>query len=161
VKMSAMKGRIVSVNVSRGGVPKLPVEATWVGPLGLEGDGHHEPEPMHGGVDKAVSIYSTEAISRVEADGHESFPGAFGENLTIEGIELGELSNGDQLAIGGSGLLIEITGFANPCQKLAHYFQGAHVGRISEKAHPEDARRYARVLVEGRVAAGDRVEIVR
>jgi MOSC domain-containing protein YiiM len=150
----------VSVNVSRGGVPKLPVEGAWIGRLGLEGDGHHEPEPLHGGVDKAVSIYSSEAISRVLADGHEAYPGAFGENLTLEGIELSELADGDRLAIGDSGLVIEISGFANPCQKLAHYFQGAHIGRISSKTHPEDARRYARVLVEGRVTAGDRVEIV-
>jgi MOSC domain-containing protein YiiM len=156
-----MRGRVVSVNVSRGGVPKRPVDGVWVGRLGLDGDGHHEPEPIHGGPDKAVSIYSSEAISRVLADGHEAFPGAFGENLTLEGIELGELADGDRLAIGDSGLVVEISGFANPCQKLAHYFQGAHIGRISSKTHPEDARRYARVLVEGRVTAGDRVEIVR
>jgi len=35
-------GRVHRVNVSRGGVPKLPIESTYVRCLGLEGDGHNE-----------------------------------------------------------------------------------------------------------------------
>jgi MOSC domain-containing protein YiiM len=155
------EGRIASVNVSRGGVPKLPVGRAWVGRLGVGGDGHNEPEPVHGGQDQAVCIYSVESISRVLADGHESFPGAYGENLTLEGIELGELAEGDRLAIGSDGLVIEIAAFADPCQTIAHYFQGRHIARISSKVHPEDARRYARVLTEGSVSTGDRVEVLR
>ncbi len=49
-------GRVHQVNVSKGGVPKLPVERALVHGLGLEGDGHDEPEPIHGGVDQAVSL---------------------------------------------------------------------------------------------------------
>jgi len=157
----ARPGRVLQVNVSRGGVPKRPIERAWVGRLGLEGDGHTEPEPMHGGPDQAVCIYTIESVARVLADGHEAFPGAYGENLTLEGIELGELREGDRLAIGEDGLLIEIAAFANPCQTIAHYFEGRQIARISARIHPEDARRYARVLAEGPVAAGDRVEVVR
>jgi len=116
---------------------------------------------MHGGPDQAVCIYTIESVARVLADGHEAFPGAYGENLTLEGIELGELREGDRLAIGEDGLLIEIAAFANPCQTIAHYFEGRQIARISARIHPEDARRYARVLAEGPVAAGDRVEVVR
>lgn len=144
------------VNVSRGGVPKLPIAATWVGRLGLEGDGHTEPEPMHGGPEQAVSIYSVESIARVAADGHQAFPGAFGENLTLEGIEMGSLASGDRLAIGDE-LIIEITKHAQPCQTIAHWFIEKHIARISAKVHPEDARWYARVVSEGRVQRGDLV----
>ncbi|MGZ6270360.1 MAG: MOSC domain-containing protein, partial [Candidatus Limnocylindrales bacterium] len=91
-----LRGRVARVNVSRGGVPKLPVDGpVLVHALGLAGDGHTEPEPMHGGPDQAVSIYSLESIARVAADSHRAFPGAFGENLTLEGIEMGTLVAGD------------------------------------------------------------------
>lgn len=149
----------MSVNVSKGGVPKLPIERAWVGTLGLDADAHNSPN--HGGPDAAVCLYSVEAISRVAADGHTAFPGAYGENVTLEGIDWSDLRQGDRLVIGGDGLEIELTRYAAPCQKLADYFIDAGSARISPKVHPEDSRWYARVLTEGPVAAGDRVEVSR
>ena len=149
-------GRVASVNVSPGGVPKLPIEGTRVGRLGLAGDGHNEPEPAHGGPEQAVSLYSVESIARVAADGHQAFPGAFGENLTLEGIEMGSLAAGDRLAIGDE-LVIELTKHAQPCQTIAHWFVERQIARISGKVHPEDARWYARVIREGPVRVGDPV----
>ena len=150
---------MAQVNVSRGGVPKLPIAETWVGRLGLEGDGHNEPEPMHGGPEQAVSLYSVESIQRVSADGHVAFPGAFGENLTLEGVEMGSLAAGERLAIGDE-LVIEITKHAQPCQTIAHWFKRRRIARISATVHPEDARWYARVVHEGRVRAGDAVRVL-
>lgn len=155
--MTILEGRVASVNISPGGVPKLPVDGTWVGTRGLAGDGHTEPEPSHGGPDKAVSLYSLESIGRVAADGHTAFPGAFGENVTLEGIEMGDLGPGTRLAIGEDGLLIEVVEHAQPCQTIAHWFRRRRIARISGKTHPADARWYARVLVEGMVRPGDPV----
>lgn len=156
-----MVGRIASVNVSPGGVPKRPIPRAWVGRSGLDTDSHAEPEPVHGGRDQAVSLYSVESIARVEADGHRAFPGAFGENLTLAGIELGDLRAGDRLAIGADGLVIELTAHAAPCQTIAHWFVERRIARISPRTNPQDSRWYARVVAEGPVAAGDRVEVVR
>src|SRR3954454_1624845 len=103
---AALAGRVASVNVSHGGVPKRPIPGGWVDRLGLEADAHEEPEPVHGGVNQAISIYSVESIERVLADGHRAFPGAFGENLTLAGIELDDLKNGDRLRIGEGGLVL-------------------------------------------------------
>ena len=153
-------GRVVAVNVSRGGVPKLPVDGAAVGRMGLAGDSHNEPETGHGGPEQAVCLYSTEAIERVGADGHRSFPGAYGENLTVSGIEFGELQAGDRLQIGAGGLLLQLTKYAAPCQTIAQYFAGGRFGRISPAAHPEDARWYARVLVEGTVRTGDAITVL-
>jgi len=150
-------GRIASINVNEGGVPKLPIESTWVGPLGLEGDAHHEPEPIHGGPDQAVCVYSVESIERVARDGHTAFPGAFGENLTLEGIEMGSLAPGDRLSIGEDGLVIETTWQAAPCKTQAGWFLGGRFARISQKVHPEDARWYARVISPGNARRGDSV----
>ena len=153
----ARSGHVVSVNVNEGGVPQLTVDEQWVGPLGLADDHHIEPEPGHGGVDQAVCIYSIEAIGRLVAEGHNVFPGAFGENLTLEGIELDSIGPGDQLTIGDNGLVIEITWHAQPCKKQADWFSDGRFGRISGKTNPAEARWYARVVSEGPVKPGDAV----
>jgi MOSC domain-containing protein YiiM len=150
-------GRVASVNVSPGGVPKLPVAEQWVGDLGLADDGHIEPAPMHGGPYQAVCLYSVEAIGRLVAEGHNAFPGAFGENLTLEGIEMDSLAEGDRLTIGEGGLVIEMTWNAAPCSKQAQWFNDGRFARISHKTHPNDARWYARVISEGPVRPGDTV----
>ena len=153
----ARSGRVASVNVNEGGVPKLPVGEQWVGPLGLADDRHNEPIPTHGGEDQAVCIYSMEAIGRLVAEGHNAFPGAFGENLTLEGIELDSIGPGDQLTIGEDGLVIEITWHAQPCAKQAAWFSDGRIARISGKTNPGEARWYARVVTEGPVRPGDAV----
>ena len=154
--MTVPEGRVASVNTSPGGVPKLPVADAWIGRRGLSGDGRNEPEPSHGGPDKAVSLYSLESIARVAADGHTAFPGAFGENLTLEGIEMGALAPGDRLRVGAEAV-IEIVEHAQPCQTIGHWFVDRRIARISGKVHAADARWYARVLTEGPVRPGDAV----
>jgi MOSC domain-containing protein YiiM len=147
------------VNVSHGGVPKRPIPGGWIDRRGLEADAHEEPPPMHGGPDQAISIYSVESIARVVADGHQAFPGAFGENLTLEGIELDAMRSGDRLRIGGGSLVLELTKRAEPCQTIAHNFIGRGIARIGSKQNPQDARWYARVVAEGPIRAGDDVEV--
>jgi MOSC domain-containing protein YiiM len=158
---AGMVGSVASVNVSHGGVPKRPIPGGWVDRLGLEADAHEEPEPIHGGVDQAISIYSVESIERVVADGHRAFPGAFGENLTLAGIELDAMKIGDKLKIGDGGLVLELTARAEPCQTIAHWFVERRIARISSKVNPADARWYARVATEGPMTTGDRVAVVR
>lgn len=152
-------GRVASVNASDGGVPKLPVDGARIRRLGLDGDGH--ADPAHGGEGAAVCLYAQEAVERVRADGHQAFPGAFGENLTLLGIDWGALRAGDRVAIGddGVGPLLELTREATPCRAQARWFTEARIARISHKVHPEDARWYARVLREGDVRPGMPVRI--
>jgi len=152
----ASTGIVASVNVNAGGVPKPPVAGTRILTLRLEGDGHDEPEPVHGGPLAAVSLYAQEAIERVREDGHAAFPGAYGENLTLLGLDWAALRAGDRLALGegDDGALIELTKPAAPCQTIAHWFVERRIARISAALHPEDTRWYARVLREGPVEPG-------
>lgn len=156
-----MDGCVVQVNVSPGGVPKLPVAEAHVGRLGLDGDAHHH-DFVHGGPHRAVCLLALEAIERVQADGHPGVvPGAVGENLTTTGIELARLAVGTRLQIGGDdGPLLEISAPANPCDVIKGAFSGGKSGRISILLHPDDSRMYARVVREGRVRPGDAIEIV-
>ncbi len=154
------EGTVVSVNLNEGGVPKPPVAGARVLRLGLDGDRHSQD--VHGGERAAICLYAQEAIERVRADGHQAFPGSYGENLTLLGIDWLALRAGDRLAIGDGddGPLLELTQYATPCETQAHWFTGARIGRISHAAHPEDARFYARVLREGDVAPGDPVRVL-
>jgi MOSC domain-containing protein YiiM/SAM-dependent methyltransferase len=162
-------GVVASVNVNLGGVPKPPVDGARMLRMGLEGDGHSKPEPIHGGLDAAVCLYAQEAIERVREGGDAAYPGAYGENLTLLGIDWGSLAAGDRLAFGGgedggdeggAGALIELTEPATPCDSLAPYFAGRRIARVSHLRHPEDARWYGRVLREGPVAPGMTVRVV-
>ncbi len=160
--VAGVDGVVASVNANGGGVPKSPEAGARVGRLGLDIDAHHEPEPIHGGPDGAVCLYAQEAIERVRADGHVAFPGAYGENLTLLGIDWAALTAGDRLDVGaGAGPLLELVKHAAPCQTIAHWFEERRIARISGKVSPEDARWYARVLREGPVTAGMAVRVVR
>ncbi len=156
-------GFVVAVNANAGGVPKPPVAGSSFARLGPTNDAHTEPEPVHGGPDQAVCLYAQEAIERVRADGHQAFPGAYGENLTLLGIAWGQLAAGDRLVVGEgeTAVELELTKHTAPCQTLAHWFVGRRIARISGKVHPEDARWYARVLREGEVRPGMPVRVVR
>jgi MOSC domain-containing protein YiiM/GNAT superfamily N-acetyltransferase len=156
-----MDGRVVQVNVSPGGVPKLPVDEARVGRHGLDGD-RHDHSHVHGGPHRAVALFALEAIERVRADGHPGVgPGSVGENLTTEGIELSLLPVGTRLAVGGErGPLLELSSPANPCDVIKGAFTGGKSGRISILIHPTDSRMYARVLRDGVVRAGDAIEVL-
>ena len=71
----SVKGRVVQINISPGGVPKLPVAAARVTPDGLEGDGHRDLE-HHGGPERALCLFSLEQIRALQAEGHAVTPGA-------------------------------------------------------------------------------------
>jgi MOSC domain-containing protein YiiM/GNAT superfamily N-acetyltransferase len=153
-----MDGRVLQVNVSPGGVPKLPVERAWVGRLGVEGDRQNH-DTVHGGPHRAVALLAIEAIERVQADGHPIEPGSVGENLTTTGIELARLAVGTRLAI-GERLVLELSGPANPCDVIAGSFRNGKSGRISILTHPSDSRMYARTITEGEVRSGDPIRVM-
>lgn len=165
-------GIVASVNANAGGVPKPPVDAARVDAGGLDNDAHSEPVPVHGGPEQAVCLYAQEAIERVRADGHQAFPGAFGENLTLVGIDWASLAPGQRLVFGGDAaggdaagdgrrLELELTKPTTPCQTIAHWFTERRIARISAKVHPDDTRWYARVVRAGRVTPGMAVRLQR
>ncbi len=151
-------GRVLSVNVSAGGVPKLPVDSAWVGELGLDGDKHREMT-VHGGPYRSVCLFAMEAIERLRAEGHPVGPGSVGDNVTTTGIEWSLLPGGTRARI-GSELVIELTSDATPCETQEHNFTDRRFSRISIKVHPSDARMYARVITPGEVRTGDPIELL-
>lgn len=150
-------GRVVSVNVSDGGVPKLPVERARVTLNGIEGDRQNDTR-HHGGPDRAVSIFALEIIERLRAEGHPIAPGTAGENLTVLGIDWTSVAPGSRLVFEG-GLELEILSYCSPCKTIRESFKDGDYGRISQKLRPGESRVYARVTREAQVRTGEGVKL--
>jgi MOSC domain-containing protein YiiM len=155
--MSAV-GRIVQLSVSAGGVPKRAVAEARVTRLGLEGDAHRDAE-HHGGPERAVCLFSMEAIRGLAAEGHAITPGAIGENVTTEGVDWAGVVPEAYLLL-GEHVLLQVTRYTSPCFNIAPAFVDRAFSRVSQKRHPGWSRVYARVLVEGRLRTDDGVRIV-
>jgi MOSC domain-containing protein YiiM len=139
----------------RSGIWKEPVSGpVRVTRLNLEGDKQSDLR-FHGGVEKAVYAYPSEHYAFWRTSLPElSFPwGAFGENLTTEGVLEDDARVGDVFEIGTAEL--EVTVPRMPCYKL-----GVRFGR-------EDMTKlffdhggtgfYLSVVREGVLAAGDAI----
>lgn len=151
-------GSIVQLNISGGGVPKLPVGEARVGELGLAGDGHDDGV-HHGGPTRAVSLFSLERIRALAAEGHPIVPGGTGENVTTQGIDWDEVIPGTRFKLGPE-CVIEVTSYAAPCATIEQNFIDGDFGRMSQKVYPGWARAYAKVLVPGLIRTGERIEMV-
>ena len=146
-------GRIVQISVSPGGVPKRPVESARVTIDGVAGDAHRDRE-HHGGPDRAVCLYSMDAIRALVAEGHTVVPGTLGENVTREGLEWSRVEPGVRVLL-GDAVLLEVTRYTSPCFNIKAAFVGGEFARVSQKRHPGWSRVYTRVLREGTIRAGD------
>ncbi|MGC9945305.1 MAG: MOSC domain-containing protein [Bryobacteraceae bacterium] len=111
-------GVIIQINVSLGGIPKRPIAAGMISPLGLAGDAHAHPQ-IHGGLRQAVLLIAAETVDELKARGYPVYYGALGENLTTRGLDRRDLRVGHQLRAGGATL--EIAKVRGPCAALDVY----------------------------------------
>jgi MOSC domain-containing protein YiiM len=150
-----MNGRVIQLNVSRGGIPKRPLEQATLSTLGLEGDDWAHPK-YHGGPKQALLLIGAEVLAELNGLGYALYPGALGENLTTEGLDYGQLAAGQRFWLGASGL-IELTKLREPCRTLDVY-NAAGLGKI-QKLLKKDGKGgwYARVLHGGLLFPGDRI----
>ena len=125
--------------------------------LNVEGDEQSDLS-VHGGPEKAVYAYPVEHYPawRRELPDPELPWGAFGENLTTEGLLESDVSIGDRYRIGTTELIV--TQPRQPCYKL-----GVRFGRPDMvKLFHESGRSgfYLAVTREGDLGAGDSIERV-
>jgi MOSC domain-containing protein YiiM len=127
-----------------------------VGPLGLEGDEQADLS-VHGGAEKAVYAYAASHYP----DWARQFPdldftgGAMGENLSLAGMEEGNICVGDIHAIGS--VLLQVCQPRQPCFKFAL----RHANSKLPKAMVTSGHSgwYYRVLRTGTLKAGDAVNL--
>ena len=160
--VSVNVGRPKQISVRRGrplmsAIGKTPVE----GPVRVEGvnvaGDDQADRRVHGGPDKAVYAYASEDAAFWEAElGRELAPGAFGENLTTEGLDVSGAVVGERWRIGTVEL--EVCQPRLPCNKLAlRMGEPLMVKRFAQASRPGA---YLRIAVEGSLAAGDAIEVL-
>jgi ferredoxin-NADP reductase/MOSC domain-containing protein YiiM len=146
------RGRVVHT-----GVWKSPVTGPrMVRRLNIDGDGQGDLAG-HGGEQRAVLVYQVESYRHwQEHFGRDDLElGAFGENLTVEGLGDHEVCIGDRYRIGEAEF--EVTQPRVTCYRVGMRMGEPQLPSLLVAHHRPGF--YMRVLTEGRVTAGD--EIVR
>ena len=150
------------IGVSRHGHPimsainKAPVaRRLTVHGVNLDGDDQADRR-VHGGPDKAVYAYAREDTDWWSDElERELSPGAFGENLTTDGVDVSGAVIGERWRIGSTEL--EVCQPRLPCFKLGLAFGDPGMLRRFARAGRPGA--YLRIVTEGELGAGDAIEI--
>ncbi|SIO67905.1 MOSC domain-containing protein YiiM [Singulisphaera sp. GP187] len=161
--------RVVSVNVGRPrlvawqgntvltGIFKDPVDGRIpLRGVNLAGDAQADLS-VHGGPDKAVYAYPLEHYDDWQAVlGRNLSPGAFGENLTTEGITEDSVHIGDEFRVGTARLVV--TQPRMPCFKLGIRFGDPTMVKTFLRAGRPGI--YFGVREEGEIGPGDTIDRV-
>jgi MOSC domain-containing protein YiiM len=142
--------------VASGIVKRAATGPVAVGPLGVQGD-EQADRANHGGAYKAVYAYAREDVAWwQDRVGRRLDPGAFGENLTLAGVDVTDARIGERWRIGSVEL--EVSGPRVPCAKLGARMGDPLFPRKFVAAGRPGA--YLSVPVPGTLQAGDEVAIV-
>ncbi len=147
------KGKLVTTSIF-----KQPTnERVKIRSLNLDGDKQADLT-VHGGVQKAVYAYPMEhyAYWRQELPDEELPWGAFGENLTIQGLSETSVNIGDRFRIGTAELMVTQPRF--PCFKLNLKF--GRDDMVKRFLNSRLSGIYFSVAREGEVGVGDAIELV-
>ena len=158
-------GSILQINVSRGGIPKLPVTEAVVTPQGIQGDACAHPQ-FHGGPKQALLFICSEAIEELIAKGYPVFHGALGENLTTLGLDRRQMRAGQRYRIGE--VFVEFTKVRAPCSALDVYGPGIQAEIYDKQVKAGDPTSplwgasgfYAAVLKPGVIRQRDIITLV-
>ena len=118
----------------------------------VEGDAQGNPA-AHGGVDKAALGHYPLWLAEL---GLEMPHGAFGENMTIEGLDEETVCLGDVYEIGEA--VVQVSSPRSPCWKIARRWGIKTLTATVDKTGRTGW--YHRVLTEGHIEAGDRKSVV-
>ncbi|MCH7584350.1 MAG: MOSC domain-containing protein [Acidobacteria bacterium] len=138
------------------GIYKSPVEGrVRAEGVNLVGDDQADRR-AHGGIHKAVYGYASEDYQWWSDQlGRSLAPGTFGENLTTEGVEVGAAVVGQQWRVGD--VVLEVSEPRVPCYKLGIRMDDPRFPTLFSAADRPGT--YLRIVEEGSLAAGDRIEI--
>lgn len=137
---------------------KESVNEITLTPEGVAGDTVAD-KVHHGDADKACYLYSADHYSywTERFPVADATPGLFGENITITGLNEGELCAGDILQIGTA--LVQVAQPRQPCYKMGIRFGTQEI--VDAFRYDKFPGIYVRVLETGKAVAGDEVKIIR
>ena len=150
IKVSEQIPKVVSINISQGGIPKRPIDAVRISFAGLEGDGHNHAK--HYRPEQAVSFQDIEKLAELREEGYALFCGTTGENINVCNLDVNALPVGTILSFAG-GVQLEISKVRHPC-----YVLDAIDPRLKEVIAGRCGM-YARVIKEGVLAVGETIDV--
>ena len=113
-----MTGTVAQINISRGGVPKLPIPEGLVTPAWDRRRPVRAPTyPWRSPAGGAADLRGGDRAS--DGKGYPLFFGALGENITMRGIDHRQLRFGQRYRIGEA--FMELTKVRVPCSALDVY----------------------------------------
>ncbi|HLE47153.1 MAG TPA: MOSC domain-containing protein [Candidatus Thermoplasmatota archaeon] len=148
-----MEARVVQINRSGGGVPKLPLEAARISVSGVEGD-RQADKRYHGGPLQALCLFANEQVRRLASEGFPVVPGSLGENLTTEGLPYWSVRIGDVYRA-GEQVRFQITKPRVPCTTIQVYGEKIIKRLWGQDVPWGESGFYARVVSPGAVRQGD------
>lgn len=140
----------------RTAIRKRPVRGpVFLGKLGFDGD--EQAFEQHGGLDKAVCMYSYDHYEHWSPIAANMVDDAlFGENLTVYGLTEEQTYIGDIYTLGET--VLQVTQPRNPCYKLAKKYEVPDmVLRVQKTGYTGF---HFRVLQEGTVSPEDKLVLV-
>ena len=140
-------GKVIAVCTSdRRGIQKKDVNSGYFEPnWGIEGDAHA------GNWHRQVSLLSADKIAAFNEKGANVVPGAFGENLVVEGFDFRALPVGTLLRCGN--VLLEMTQIGKECHSHCEIYK-----KMGDCIMPREGV-FARVLEPGTITVGDEMTI--
>ena len=140
-------GKVIAVCTSdRRGIQKKDVGAGYFSAdWGIAGDAHG------GNWHRQVSLLSADKIAAFNEKGAGVIPGAFGENLVVEGFDFRALPVGTLLRCGG--VLLEMTQIGKECHSHCEIYK-----KMGDCIMPREGV-FARVLEPGEIKVGDEMTI--
>ena len=114
---------------------------------GIEGD------RKGGNPKRNLNIMSFETLEALREEGFSTLPGQMGEQIVVQGLEVGKLVEGDRFQIGDHAC-VEVINKRTGCQRFEH---------IQGKTPQQAAGRMgimAKVVASGTIAIGDPVKLL-
>ncbi len=142
------EAKVLEINRSdRKGIKKEPIgKGNFIEDFGLEDDAHA------GKWHRQVSLLAIESYHKMEEEGIKDLPlGAFGENITTEGLVLHELPVGTVLKIGDT--VHEVTQIGKECHTMCNI--GKTVGKCVMPAEGI----FTKVVKGGEIKKGDIIKV--
>lgn len=145
--MGKIMGKIIAVCTSeRKGIQKHDVHtAHFSVNWGIDGDAHA------GRWHRQVSLLSADKIEAFNQRGANVVPGAFGENLVVDGFDFRALPVGTLLRCGD--VLLEMTQIGKECHSHCEIYK-----KMGECIMPHEGV-FARVITPGTISVGDEMSI--
>jgi MOSC domain-containing protein YiiM len=139
------------------GIMKVPVAGRLAARgVNLAGDDQGDRR-AHGGPDRAIYAYAWQDYNWWSNRlGRELAPGTFGENLTLDGIDVTGAKIGERWRIGTA--TVQVTAIRVPCFKLAAVM--GDIGFVKAFAQALLPGAYLRIVEEGDIGAGDSAVVV-